>query len=597
MHTTNQQNRRSKKTKPAQGSSKQHGGAQANKKIYRMFVGGLSFKVDNKILKQHFEDFGNIKKALIIRDPKSGQSKGYGFITFTSKHSYDSALSTETVILGRKADCYAVMTKSSLKEKVKQDVNNKIFVGGISQSTRTEHLIQYFSKFGKVLDARILYDGNTGMSRGFGFVLFEKKEATNRLFAQPGFEHRIKGKRIECKLFENKNNKIGKKGGKKKAGRKGMDRGHPSEYSVAGSCSKIAAQSERKMSEGAIEQLDRATSKHSSSDASDLGSSPAQKRPSLRSGTTDDQVSLGFSNSRKSSIKAASHDNCAGDAKNTKIGLKSGCKRRQSSSKTAEDQASQTHSTPVRELQSAPNPASQAPRNSASPERRFIIDSVFVKTPEPRRKARMNKLALMVSSSSYSDKITQVYDYSIYSTNASNSNHKNMNVEGCQSTHCDFYSQQPPSLDQYTSGIQGGPDHFGAYNQHPDPYYRGYGQQEQPYGGVQGFNQGFFDSRFGAHTSGCYNNSDFFQSNEKLYNSPYAPSDQENFEMSTSIGYHGDGFWNSNFGKNGSFAPQFNAINNGNGSRGHFGLGKQLQQQPLVGDLLGRSSRKEFSLY
>ena len=153
--------------------------------------------------------------ALIIRDPKSGQSKGYGFITFTSKHSYDSALAAETVILGRKADCHAVMTKSSLKEKIKQDVNNKIFVGGISQSTKTDHLLQYFSRFGKVLDARILYDGNTGMSRGFGFVLFEKKEATEKLFSEPG-EHKIKGKRIECKLFENKNSKVAGSGRRKR---------------------------------------------------------------------------------------------------------------------------------------------------------------------------------------------------------------------------------------------------------------------------------------------------------------------------------------------------------------------------------------------
>ena len=39
---------------------------------------------------------------------------------------------------------------------------NKIFVGGISQETSEEDLLQYFSNYGKISSARIVYDSKTG---------------------------------------------------------------------------------------------------------------------------------------------------------------------------------------------------------------------------------------------------------------------------------------------------------------------------------------------------------------------------------------------------------------------------------------------------
>jgi RNA recognition motif-containing protein len=63
-------------------------------------------------------------------------------------------------------------------------VNNKLYVGNLSWSTRVEELSDLFGEVGSVEDAVILTDRETGRSRGFGFVTMstdeEAQEAINR---------------------------------------------------------------------------------------------------------------------------------------------------------------------------------------------------------------------------------------------------------------------------------------------------------------------------------------------------------------------------------------------------------------------------------
>jgi len=47
----------------------------------RIFVGGLKFASEDHVLHDYFANFGKIKEAVVIRDRKTGLSKGYGFVT------------------------------------------------------------------------------------------------------------------------------------------------------------------------------------------------------------------------------------------------------------------------------------------------------------------------------------------------------------------------------------------------------------------------------------------------------------------------------------------------------------------------------------
>jgi cold-inducible RNA-binding protein len=49
-------------------------------------------------------------------------------------------------------------------------MSNKLFIGGLSWNTTDEGLRDAFSRFGEVIEAKVVSDRETGRSRGFGFV-------------------------------------------------------------------------------------------------------------------------------------------------------------------------------------------------------------------------------------------------------------------------------------------------------------------------------------------------------------------------------------------------------------------------------------------
>ena len=49
----------------------------------KIFVGGLDFKLTSEELKDHFMKFGDVQDAIILKDIFTGQSRGFGFVTFT----------------------------------------------------------------------------------------------------------------------------------------------------------------------------------------------------------------------------------------------------------------------------------------------------------------------------------------------------------------------------------------------------------------------------------------------------------------------------------------------------------------------------------
>ena len=47
-----------------------------------IFVGGLSYSTDERLLRREFDRFGVVKKVVIVKDVKTGKPRGYAFIEF-----------------------------------------------------------------------------------------------------------------------------------------------------------------------------------------------------------------------------------------------------------------------------------------------------------------------------------------------------------------------------------------------------------------------------------------------------------------------------------------------------------------------------------
>mmetsp|Transcript_17472 Transcript_17472/g.41114 ORF Transcript_17472/g.41114 Transcript_17472/m.41114 type:complete len:357 (-) Transcript_17472:405-1475(-) len=74
----------------------------------------------------------------------------------------------------------------------------KIFVGGLAWETRTETLKSYFEQFGESLEAVVIFDKQTGKSKGYGFVTYVRPDDAQAALQNPN--PIIDGRRTNCNL-------------------------------------------------------------------------------------------------------------------------------------------------------------------------------------------------------------------------------------------------------------------------------------------------------------------------------------------------------------------------------------------------------------
>ncbi|XP_046577604.1 RNA-binding protein 34-like [Haliotis rubra] len=85
-----------------------------------VYVGNLSYDIEENMVWKHFEPCGSIENVRVIRDRQTGLGKGFGYVLFAEKSSVDLALQLDKSLLnGRKirvTNCKSVQKKDSLKK-------------------------------------------------------------------------------------------------------------------------------------------------------------------------------------------------------------------------------------------------------------------------------------------------------------------------------------------------------------------------------------------------------------------------------------------------------------------------------------------------
>ena len=76
----------------------------------------------------------------------------------------------------------------------------KLFIGGLSAQTADKDLREHFSQFGEVVDANVVTDKKSGVSRGFGFCSFHDVSAGERVMRQR--QHIINGQSVGVRLYQ-----------------------------------------------------------------------------------------------------------------------------------------------------------------------------------------------------------------------------------------------------------------------------------------------------------------------------------------------------------------------------------------------------------
>uniref|UniRef100_A0A5S6QRE6 RRM domain-containing protein n=1 Tax=Trichuris muris TaxID=70415 RepID=A0A5S6QRE6_TRIMR len=168
---------------------------EQNRKI---FIGGITLKTTDDDLKEFYSKWGDITDVVVMRDPVTKRSRGFGFVTYAEPDMVNAAMASRPhVIDGKEVEPKRAMPKDVMNKPEAHVSVKKVYISGIKDEHTEEMLREYFSKYGSVVEVDIKVDQATGKKRGFAFVTFDDYDPVDRVVLERS--HMIDNKRCDVK--------------------------------------------------------------------------------------------------------------------------------------------------------------------------------------------------------------------------------------------------------------------------------------------------------------------------------------------------------------------------------------------------------------
>ncbi|XP_010568106.1 PREDICTED: ELAV-like protein 3 isoform X2 [Haliaeetus leucocephalus] len=136
-----------------------------------LIVNYLPQSMSQEELRSLFGSLGDIESCKLVRDKVTGQSLGYGFVNYVEAGDADKAIST---LNGLKLQTKTIKVSYARPSSASiRDAN--LYVSGLPKAMGQKEMEQLFSQYGRIITSRILVDQVTGVSRGVGFIRFDKR--------------------------------------------------------------------------------------------------------------------------------------------------------------------------------------------------------------------------------------------------------------------------------------------------------------------------------------------------------------------------------------------------------------------------------------
>lgn len=146
-----------------------------------LFVGRLSWNIDDDWLKSEFEPLGGVTGARVMMERSTGKSRGYGYVDFETKEAAQNALDQ---FQGREIDGRPInldMSSSKPRELTPQSrakqfgdsqspPSDTLFIGNLAFDSDRDELFNIFGNYGSVISCRLPTHPDTQQLKGFGYI-------------------------------------------------------------------------------------------------------------------------------------------------------------------------------------------------------------------------------------------------------------------------------------------------------------------------------------------------------------------------------------------------------------------------------------------
>ncbi|WVZ73182.1 hypothetical protein U9M48_021524 [Paspalum notatum var. saurae] len=143
----------------------------------KLYIGNLPYNCDSAQLAGIVQDYASPEMVEVLYDRTTGRSRGFAFVTMTTVQDCELVIKNlDGTLYGGRTMKVNFADRPKPKVPLYPETEHKLFVGNLSWTVTSEMLTEAFQRCGNVVGARVLYDGETGRSRGYGFVCYSTKE-------------------------------------------------------------------------------------------------------------------------------------------------------------------------------------------------------------------------------------------------------------------------------------------------------------------------------------------------------------------------------------------------------------------------------------